>query len=350
MRTVIITTDGNPFAINLWYENFKKWSAEIDVAYVSITSNLDPEMVKSIENIFCNDKKIIFLFEYQNSLGKHSQAISNAISNIKTGNVLLFEEDIFILKVGFIDNYFKKLELDDFDVIGGGKRIHATTDLYTVLKNIYNIEEGYFPSMLFFNINLFKKIKDIYNIFYDLNHNTIQSDGKEIAIFSANYEENTIFTFLNNYKLKNQYSDEITGIFAILLKLNSKKILDITWLEHRHQLDFHKNYENWIHIGSVGGICGLYGSLRKKNKMPIFETIHNYPPLEVMFADSFQEGVQPEWERRMSYFLATYESWNHLNLISLKEEYLFGIKNFSETFNLSWDNICKHKENILSII
>jgi len=249
MRNVVITTDGNPFAINLWYKNFKKWSDEID--------------------------------------------------------------------------------------------------LYKILKTRYDINGGYFPSMLFFNINLFQKIKSDYNFFYDNNLNKIKSDGRDVALYSATYNENTIFTFLNNYKLERNFSDEITNIFGILLKLNSKKRLDVPWLTNRHHIDFNKKYENWIHIGSVGGTSGIYGSLRKKNKVPIFETIDKLPLLENMFVDCYQENVKPEWERRMGYFLATHELWNNTDLISLKEEYLFAIYNFSNTFNLSWNNICKYKENIL---
>lgn len=350
MRNVIVTADGNPFAINLWYENFKKWSNEIDIAYVSVSSNLDGEIVKSIENIFYNDKKIKFIFQYKDPLGSHAQVIHNALSNIKDGNVLLLEHDIFINESGFINKYFEYLESRDYEVIGSDKDIDPTSDLYKLLKTKYDFNSGYFPSMLFFNIKLMEKIRKEFDFFYDFNLNKIKSDNKESALFSATYCENTIFTFLNDYKLENSYSDEITNIFGILLKLNSKKRLNISWLANRHVLDFNKKYENWVHIGCIGGTSGIYGSLRKKNNFPIFEIVTKMPAIEIMFSDCYNENVKPEWERRMGYFLATYESWNHLNLLSLKEEYLFGIQNFSQTFNLSWNNICKYKESILSNI
>ena len=349
MRNVIITNDGNPFILNLWFKSYKSWSHLVDYVYISISTNISDEVLNSIKNIFKNDQKIKLIFKYKDMLAMHGEIICNALNKIEFGNVVILEDDIFIINPDFLDKNFKMLESNQYDIIGSTKLISAESDLKDYLKNIFNIDGGFFPSMLFFNIELYKKINEQFKIFLNFNKNLLRFHSEESALFTCTYNPNTNFIFLKNYILKNAYSDEIATIFGIMLHLYSNSILRIDWLSHRHLIDLNAKYNDCIHIGCHGGTSGIYGALRNENNNPVLGNL-NLPPIESMFSDCFNITVKPEWERRIGYHLTAYENWNHNTLDQLKNDYLYGINKFINTFNLSLQSIYKYKSQINSFV
>jgi hypothetical protein len=372
MRTAIIMSDGNPFNLNTWYYFLHNWIDEVDRVIVSISTTMDDEYKLGIQSICNQHPKIKLLFQNRDRFTTPAELLYYGCEDVEYGNVVFLEDDIFIFEKGVLDEKFKMLESGKYEIIGTDKPFASEyPHLKNYVENELKLIGGFHPSWLFFNIELYKKAKEIYRDFYLKNIENIQfrSTTIEPSLFGdCCYGKNTIFTFFDNYIFDNKsdvydrYCDEVTTIFGCLIRKLVKKenILSTDeWHEHRQVYDPNVIYKKWIHINEVAGIYGIYGSIRDQNGKPLFNLIKGRDDvLPSELSELFWRNVTPEkinqnkpiFEKRMGYQTFSISLWRHNFLLDLAEKYKNGIKYFIQYYDLSIDNIRKYESSYNRIL
>lgn len=365
MRTAIVMSDGNPFNLNTWYYFLHNWVDEVDCVIVSISTTMDDECKKAIEYICNQHSKIKLIFQDRDRLTTPAELLYYGCEEVKSGNVVFLEDDIYIFEKGVVDEKFKLLESGKYEIIGTDKPFASEYPyLKSYTENELNLVGGFQPSWLFFNIELYKKAKELFIELCAYNGEKIQTRSKviETALFGDScYAKNTKFTFFENYIFDNKsdiydkYCDEVTTIFGCIIRklVKKEKILSTDeWHLHRQVYDASVIYNKWIHINEVAGIYGIYGSIRDQNGKPLFRVIKDRDdvlPVELdklFWGEPTPETIKqnkPIFEKRMGFQTFSISLWKHNFLLDLTEKYKYGINQFIQHYNLSIDNIKKYE-------
>jgi len=116
-RAAIIAGRGDVFTNFLFVDSFKKiWKDEVDMLYVAIASYFDEEHKKFLRDVVFNDPKIkLFFFDRITEGGDNEPFL---IEQSKEDHLVMLEDDVLVFKKLALDEYFKKIENGEFDVIG----------------------------------------------------------------------------------------------------------------------------------------------------------------------------------------------------------------------------------------
>jgi hypothetical protein len=122
-RAALLPTPGDPFLLTLWSYFFKNvWGKEIDKLYICINNIFLPESTEYIKSLFkdCSNVEIEFidLISHPNVVGDHGKIIAHMLNQVEEDYILLIEDDGFIFKPGYVNDYFLKLENYEYDLIG----------------------------------------------------------------------------------------------------------------------------------------------------------------------------------------------------------------------------------------
>lgn len=167
-RAALLPTPGDPFLLTLWSYFFKNvWGKEIDKLYICVNNIFLPESTEYIKSLFkdCSNVEIEFIdsISYPNVVGDHGKIIAHMLNQVEEDYILLIEDDGFIFKPGYVNNYFLKLENYEYDLIGS-RRGSCSDVIIEQSKIKYNIAEqnghdngpNFWPCFFFIRKNIFE--------------------------------------------------------------------------------------------------------------------------------------------------------------------------------------------------
>jgi hypothetical protein len=146
MRSVIIPTPGDPLIFLSLLKNLNSRVIDsIDECIILI--NHIGTVPTSIDDFYkSNNKKIKIIFKH--GLCTHGLALQELYSHVKGDVILFLENGNYILDKNIVDFYFKKIESDEYDVIGI-ERSSCSEFIVSEAQKLYNCEKPSFWSTLF---------------------------------------------------------------------------------------------------------------------------------------------------------------------------------------------------------
>lgn len=135
-RAVILPTPADPYLLNYWFNNFDRWSKHVDALYLSINSPLETVMIDYIKKI-AEERPKVKVF-YKNQQTDHGVAINDVLDSVVEDYVMLIEDDALIISPSYIDEQFRDLEDNKFDVIGS-KRGSCSFEILERAKQVWDV-------------------------------------------------------------------------------------------------------------------------------------------------------------------------------------------------------------------
>ena len=115
-RAILLPTLSDPYLLSAWVKLYKNvFKSETDKLYVLIAADAEPGILDYCANLFRGVDAEVFV-EPQGI--DHGDAIRYLLERCQEDTVCLLEDDLFVLKPGFIDEAFKMVESGTFDVVG----------------------------------------------------------------------------------------------------------------------------------------------------------------------------------------------------------------------------------------
>lgn len=146
-RAALLPSSGNPYVLGLWLNSFKRvWSSEIDKLYftipVPIETNVKTYVIKMLQDAGA-------IYEPCTHSNQHGSGIELLLSKSKEENILLIEEDCFVLQQGQINKHFDMLKTCD---VVASPRGHYTDGIeQAALGKFGERESCFWPNFFFSN-------------------------------------------------------------------------------------------------------------------------------------------------------------------------------------------------------
>ena len=141
-RAALLPSVGDPVLMTFWWKFFNEvWADEVDElrCYLCYKPAL-PEYVEYIDKLVSSHPKAIFKHLPISGYGWGQKPL---IEDTEAANIMYIEDDGFIYKKGAVDEQFKKLEDDTYDIIGS-PRVSIDMNIHKAQMEKYGLkEEGY---------------------------------------------------------------------------------------------------------------------------------------------------------------------------------------------------------------
>ena len=318
-RAALMSTCGDVFitslVIKLWNE---RWRDEIDKFYINFNNHcqVPSGVVGEFMRNIANDKKIVIIY--------HPVGISNGppqVELLKLCNedlILLLEDDFFIFESGIVDNYFKKIESGETDIVGSPR--YTIGEVAEAAKKKYNLDyEGYGDRGFgWWPTGFFCKREDLLRTDLDFG--------------SKKYPKGEYFKELDHTFENDDYTDTFTWTSVQLRYLGLRSIEIPSHKADPYEEDSMRNkMMNWhptqqpfnhIHGGSLSTSIGGYLSGRVPDVSP--------------------KGALEEMESRIAFWTIALGATNGFD--SLRSEYANGIDQLTKNINADGDRIAKKIE------
>jgi hypothetical protein len=134
IRSVFMTSSGDPFTLLNSMSWFDVWQDEIDELWIAINSTMEREVMSKLIALLPKKAKILYINK-QIGFGKPLKMLLELSPN---DNVLFLEDDTIIFEKGVVDNYFKMLEQRECDLIGS-PRMSCSAEVAEQLKTEFNL-------------------------------------------------------------------------------------------------------------------------------------------------------------------------------------------------------------------
>lgn len=256
-RYVYVPATGNPFILNYWLhfcnKNIKPY---VDKIFIGQHGNTDPQLLKVTKEL-CKDNELEFR---STPFGRHSagKSLENAFGQeCSADTLLLLETDCFVFD-SIIDDYFKKIEKGDLDLIGSTRpgQTDIVFDEPEQLGSFYHTENMW-PCFLFCRSSVF---------------NTAAKD-------MTTYLKHVVPT-LNNPEclFHNSRGNEEFASFSVLLQYHAKKTETVPQIRAAPEM----TKGSWIHFGKLEQMTLPGNILRHENNVSlIFDSseLPNISPL-----------------------------------------------------------------------
>lgn len=152
-RAAILPTPGDPFISGLWLSSFKKWKPEIDKLYVCVNSGFPEEVLEYTRRIYKEAGASVGVFT---SFLNHGVAINSRLQICEEENILLVEDDFYILTPGNVNRLFQKVENNECDAVVSlrascGPELHKKLVEKFSLTGQESYEPNFWPCLYFSN-------------------------------------------------------------------------------------------------------------------------------------------------------------------------------------------------------
>lgn len=134
MRSVFISSSGDPFVLLYSLSFYPKWVDEVDEVWLGLNSTMPRKVMAELLTKIPKSIKVMYVTK-QLGFGKPLELL---LSLSKEGNVLLLEDDAIIFKKGIVDKYFSMLERDEYDLIGS-PRMSCPANIASNLKDEFDL-------------------------------------------------------------------------------------------------------------------------------------------------------------------------------------------------------------------
>ena len=135
MRSVFVTSSGDPYVLTHFLSHLRYWRDTVDEIWIAINTTMERSLLPEIIKVIPSDVHFI-LVDRQIGYGTPFEILLK-LSGI--GNVLLLEDDTIIFDGEKINEYFKLLEKDQFDLIGS-PRMSCPEIVARNLKEEFNLD------------------------------------------------------------------------------------------------------------------------------------------------------------------------------------------------------------------
>lgn len=135
-RSALLCSSGDPFVQCLFLKTFKKyWYDEVDKLYVVYNADIEKRVAEFVQQRF-TDPKIDFT--YVNYCMQFGTPLTMLAKKSQEDTVILMEDDGYIFRKGFLDNYFKLIESGEYDIVGS-PRFSCSNGIAEATKAKYNL-------------------------------------------------------------------------------------------------------------------------------------------------------------------------------------------------------------------
>jgi glycosyltransferase involved in cell wall biosynthesis len=134
-RAAILPTPGDPFINGLWLSSFRLWKNEVDKLYVCVNSGLDDEVLEYTKEIYEREGAEVLL---QSSFAGHGVAINKCLDACREKNILLLEDDFYILQRNQVDRLFNIIENGEVDAVVSS-RGSCSAGLHTKINEVFGL-------------------------------------------------------------------------------------------------------------------------------------------------------------------------------------------------------------------
>lgn len=116
-RAAFLPTPGDPFLLTLWFQFYERWAKHVDTLYVLVNSGTDStEVMEYIRNQAGRFDNVQYI-ELPHQI-EHGEALRRLTELAEEDYILIIEDDGFIFKPEIVDECFKLLEGNYFDLVG----------------------------------------------------------------------------------------------------------------------------------------------------------------------------------------------------------------------------------------
>lgn len=300
-RGAILPHPIDPFLLEYWLWGFRNvWYGEVDKLYIVANSPIEKQVVEYVRQITKDDK--IELIYVPNQI-EHGAGISLALERVKEKHIVLLEDDCFIFRQGVVDQCFRWLEDDIYDIVGS-KRGSCHPEILLKAQQIWGLSyegEGdhgcnFWPNMVFMS-----------------KERLLATDGNYGA---RAWSRGEIIPPLNNHIVEHEQIHGDTFVWASLqLRANCKPSRiryipqnhghpdDLKHEEaHKYIFDGHAGY---VHIGSLSS--GIHGLLKDPSGHPLAYRVSHPDMLGSPPPKNMTEMELFEFERRVQWWLTCVE-------------------------------------------
>lgn len=116
---------------------FKRfWVDDVDKLYVLYNADIDPKIAEYVQKRFEHPK---IDFTYVNYCMQFGIPLTTLVQKSKEDIFFLVEDDGYIFRQGFLDNYFKQIESGEYDAIGS-PRFSCSNGIAEATKEKYHLD------------------------------------------------------------------------------------------------------------------------------------------------------------------------------------------------------------------
>lgn len=315
-RAAILPYPGDPFLLHYWLGLFDRvWGSEVDKLYIICNTPVEKGVVDYIRLICTGDK---IDFTYLDHHIQHGDAIRLALEKTTEEYIMLIEDDAFVFKPGMVDECFGKIESDGFDIVGS-KRGSCHPEISERAKQIWGIptdgigDQGsnFWPCYFFSRRELLLQTDRDYN--------------------SRAWVQGDKIVPLQQYEVVAPVIASDTFVWASLqlrAMISENRICyvpqyqahpdDTKHFEQRAEYTPFDGKASWTHIGSLssGASGAIMDDQGRSIAKRLIEPPHGPTVLPSAWCDVTSEMQVMEWERRVQWWLT---SWEHRDLEQIRE-------------------------------
>jgi hypothetical protein len=340
-RAAFLPSPGDPFVLMHCIKYFKEvWADEVDRLYININSDIEAEVVEQLMKDLEWPGKITTI--YTNRTMGHGWSISRMLDECGEQFILLIEDDSIIFRKGWVDSMFKKIESEEYDVIGS-PRMSCSPLIAEIAKEKLNLNyEGwgdkgpnFWPCFLFTRKSLLAHTDRHFG-------NKKWMKGTEL-LGTILPEEVVGDTFVNT---------------SLQLRSLTEKILEIPQY-HCTPDDFQNAKDgrgmfdgtaSYMHFGSLSS--GIENTLLDPNGKPLKDRKkEDTPAVKIHIPDTDQE--KSEMEKRVMWWTEASATWNpqpDQKTTGFHFAYGYGIGNLIKYCKLSISNINNWRKLYMKVI
>lgn len=135
-NAVLLPTIGDPLLLNLWLDSYEKiWSNEVDNAYMLMTSDVKAPIRNWITK---RAEALGWQVFHEKTVGQHGDNIRKLLHLCNDNQIVLLEDDVFVLQPGQLSACFNRLQPGVVDCIGS-TRLSASQGLVKRQREIFDL-------------------------------------------------------------------------------------------------------------------------------------------------------------------------------------------------------------------
>ena len=163
-RAALLPSMGDPFVCLYWFRFFENvWQDEVDKLYIYVsTKSVTPESLQLIHERVASHPKVEFQLMTR-EFHDHGEIMRKLLLDCQESHLMFIEDDGFIFGEGAVDEQFRRVENDGFDLIGSPRdSIHVPIrereeEIWGKIRLGYDPGPNFWPNFLFATPELLKK-------------------------------------------------------------------------------------------------------------------------------------------------------------------------------------------------
>jgi glycosyltransferase involved in cell wall biosynthesis len=323
-RAAFLPSPGDPFVLLHCIKYFKDvWYDEVDKLYICINSDIEKDVIFKLLDLLKDPKIVVSYFD--RTLG-HGKALNMMLEQCSEDNILLIEDDSIVFKKGIVDEYFKKIESKEYELIGS-PRMSCTPEHADWMKKTFKLNyEGWGD-----------KGPSFWPCFFWISKSLLNQTGKEFG--------NSIYgdTFVRTSFHLRALLDDRQDLALEIPQYHCSPDDYINAGEYRGIFDGRCGY---MHFGSLSS--GIENTLLTDRGIPLKErTKPGIQPVNIRHPQTEQEKA--EFIRRIVWWNEAYRL-NQTEFGQFGDAYGEAIENIIRTCGFNWSDINTMRKMYMEVI